>query len=218
MKTQINMYVPAPEGYHEESKNEFLKVLQDDDIDFELTMIDQNEDPRMELIYLNDDMKDVPMLAISLNVYLLSKKFNRNQVENYFAQLGYAINKKQLLHEPNKQYFTANNSDSELCSIKFMNAGSHTEEEMSSIKESIQILVDNIYNNSKDFPANYYEEIAKDDKDINMALKNEDDKMLYQMTHKDEAITEWMEHKPEQDWTEFVKELHAEYKNNLPKD
>jgi len=212
--TEINAYIPIPEGQND-LLDDMKSIMYDEDIDFNLIAIDQDKDSKMELIYLNDDLKDVPILSITISTYKLMQEMSKVRVEEYFSKLGYAVNGTSLI-TPNKQYFTISHSE-ELCFVEFLNAGSYTQEEVNKFREQIKILADNIYNNPKDFPSNYFDEIAKEDKYINMTYKTEGDKTYYQMVHKNEAITEWVEHKKEIDWTEFIKELHTEYKNNLQK-
>ena len=54
--TEINAYIPIPEGQND-LLDDMKSIMYDEDIDFNLIAIDQDKDSKMELIYLNDDLK-----------------------------------------------------------------------------------------------------------------------------------------------------------------
>jgi len=212
-KTQINAWLPAPEGREKETIQMMSQILQDDDIEFGISTVASDGEAGMKMVYLDEDLKDVPIMLLKMSMPVISKGKTREKVEEYFSKLAYQFRKeplKSMISYPNKQYFVPTQQDGDIVEVVFLNNGKHTEDQVKKIKERISKLSKAVLDKPTDFYKDYFNEISDKEPDMNLAL---DKKGSYRMLHKNEHVTEWTKFDPvEQTWDEFIEMLYQQYK------
>jgi hypothetical protein len=217
-KTQINAWLPAPEGREAEIAQQMKHVLQDADVDFGVSTVGPHDEAGMELVFLSEDLKDVPIMLIKLSLYEISTK-SKAKAQQFLAKLAYQFRTeplKSMISSPNKQYFIPTNEKSELIQIQFLNTGNHTEAEIDEIKSTVAKVSQNVLEKPGKYFSDYFNEISAKDPQMKLKRMDKDGKMHYQMLRENEEITDWVMHDMEKvDWDDFISKLYEEYKTKL---
>jgi len=216
-KTQINVWLPSADGMEAETARQAANILNDKDIDFGLKVVGQEEEASMKLVYLSEDLKNVPIMLIKLNTFNMKKQ--AQFINEIFSKFAYQFRKeplKSLISYPNKQYFIPNNIEGELVDVKYLNAAEHSIEECSNITKEIKKCMDEILMNPSKFHDSLYGELHAEDKNLGLEMKQADE--TYRLLYKTEPVTEWRKFNNSMDWDNFVEDLHKEYKTNVIND
>lgn len=214
-KTQINIQIPVVEGYENETISQFRNILSSyKDIEFGLSILPENSITKFNLVYLSKEHINIPIVVFKIGLNKIEKKTNSN-LEKILSKLAYVLRNdkfSKLIGTDNRQFFIPNN-EGDLINTEFLNNGSKTDDQINdSIKEIEEVFLD-IVKNTNNYSSSLYEDIKKDDTNISLEMKQENE--TYRLLHENKPKTEWKKYNKNEEWDSFIKGLYKEYKSNI---
>lgn len=221
-KTQINVWMPAPEGRETEVLNQLKHILKEEDVEFGVTIVSEQEDADMKLMFLSDELKDTVMIVFRLNMFRINNMDRSINPNDFFSKFAYQLRKepiKGIIGKINKQYFIpasiSKTVDDDLIEVDFLNTGNLTEEESNNLFRLINETIEKIYNDPSSFHNGYYEELKESNPLMNLEYSTEHDNH-YRLLHDGEPMTIWYQHLVEtEQWDDFLDKIYNHYKRNL---